>query len=159
MVTFAPGLVNINGGLIRETIAVIRFCTFFVFLITVGCSGGEDYVYNPADFRPKVDESQPPEVQEKQAVLIRAFGSVQGGWNIPDLPERHPDVRIDEPPEEFYEEGALLHAFKWNGPPTDRGFPLRLVMKKDEPGLPEVEYTRVYSVTKEGDIYVIRREK
>ena len=137
---------------------MVRFGVLGGILLTIGCSGGEQYVYEPTDFRPQVDESQSADVKERQAVLIRAFGSVQGGWNIPDIPERHPDVRIEETQEDFYQQGAVLHAFKWAGPPTERGFPLKLTMKKDEPGLPEVEYTRVYSVTKEDNIYVIRRE-
>jgi hypothetical protein len=130
-----------------------------VVLLASGCSGGgQEVVYDPADYRPEVDTGAPLEVQEKQDAIIRAFSAIQEGLGWEELAERHQDVRLEEPAESFYAEGAMLHLFKWNGPPEGDDFPVRIVLNKNEPGLPTVELQRVYTVTKEESIFVIQRK-
>lgn len=139
-----------------------RSIRYLAVAVTVaGCSGGvdEDDVYDPADYRPVVDASAPPEVQEKQDAIIRAFSAIQEGLGWEELAETQPDIRLEEPAGSFYAEGALLHLFKWDGPPQGNDFPVGIVLKKNEPGLPEVELQRVYTVSKEDSTFVIQRKK
>lgn len=131
-----------------------------VALLLAGCSASDNGdVYDPADYRPEVNVDLPRNVQQKQDALIRAFGALQDGLGMEELHERHKDIRLEEAAEEFYAEGALLHLFQWIGPPNGDELPVRMVMKKDEPGLPEVEYQRVYTVTSEDAVFVIRRKE
>jgi len=132
-----------------------------IVLLLAGCSssGDSDYLYDAADFRPGVDTSLPPEMQAKQDALIRAFKLLQEGRGKEELEEVYTDIRLIESSKRFYGEGAQLHLFEWNGPPSGDDLPVRMVMIKDEPGLPKVEYERVYSVTNKSSVFVIRRKK
>lgn len=125
-------------------------------LPTVGCSKTEVVVYQEVNWQGTVDESLPKEVQAKQDALIRLFTAIQD-YGFEFVTQGEADLQFDESFEQFFGETVDLFRWDWDGPPEGNDLPVVLVLRKDEPGLPEVEVHRTYTVRQSGKTFRITR--
>jgi hypothetical protein len=99
------------------------------------------------------------EVQAMQNAMIRLFTAVQQ-VGVEPVSEEDPNIVFQESSEEFFEDDTVeLFRWDWDGPHEGNNFPVVLILRKDEPGFPEVEKHRTYSVTRSGSRFTIRRVK
>jgi hypothetical protein len=142
----------------RNGVAVA--CVSLALLLT-GCPGPDRVteVYDPENWQGNVDPDASPDVQAKQNGMIRLFTAIQQ-VGVEHVSEEDPNIQFDEPFSEFFEENTVdLFRWDWDGPPEGDRFPVVLILRKDEPGFPQVEKHRTYSVQRSGRKYTIRRSK
>ena len=125
-------------------------------LPTVGCNKTEVVVYQEVNWQGTVDESLPKEVQAKQDALIRLFTAIQD-YSFEFLTQGEPNLQFDESFEQFFGETVDLFRWDWDGPPEGNDLSVVLILRKDEPGLPEVEVRRTYTVRQSGKTFRITR--
>ena len=92
----------------------------------------------------------------KQDALIRLFTAIQE-VGIDQTRVDCPDVEFHETFEEFFGEAVDFYRWDWNGKPDGNKFPVRIILRKDEPGFPEVEVKRTYEIKKAGRGYSVKR--
>lgn len=127
----------------------------------VGCRGGDSptEAYDPETWQGAIDTSLPDEMQRKQNAIIRLFTAIQE-VGVEAVSEEDPNLRFEEKPREFFENGTVdLYRWDWDGPPKGDNFPVVLILRRDEPGFPEVEVHRTYTVRRSGKRYTIRRSR
>jgi hypothetical protein len=132
-----------------------------LILLLAGCPGSDSApeVYDPVNWQGNVDPEAPDEVQQMQQALIRLFTAIQQ-VGVDHVTEEEPDIQFREPFSEFFEDDTVdLYRWDWDGPPNGNRFPVVLILRKDEPGFPEVEKRRAYAVSRSGRTYVVQRSE
>lgn len=142
---------------------MFRTCYVSLVSLTVACSllvgcGQEVAVepYEPEDFEGSVDPSLSKSVQRKQDAIIRLFTAIQE-VGIDQTNIDCPDIEFRETFEEFFGDAADFYRWDWAEQPKGNAFPVRIILRKDEPGLPQVEVKRTYSVTNTANGFAIKR--
>lgn len=140
--------------------AMFAACALLALLLTA-CPGPDNTVevYDPEDWQGNVDPDATPEVRAMQDAMIRLFTAIQQ-VGVDHVSEEDENIRFQESFAEFFEDGTVdLFRWDWDGPPEGNRFPVVLILRKDEPGFPQVEKHRTYSVTRSGADYTIRRSE
>ena len=140
-----------------QRIIVVALFAVAINSILIGCGQKEVVApYEPEEYEGSIDTSLSKSVQNKQDAIIRLFTAIQE-VGIDQTKVDCPDIEYSETFEEFFGEAADFYRWDWNGKPEGNKFPVRIVLRKDEPGLPEMEVTRTYAVTKTAKGFAVKR--
>jgi hypothetical protein len=129
-------------------------------LLLLGCGTGSGPVetYKPHEYQGQVDTSLSPELQATQKVVKRVLDELQRGTGYESLPELHPDVRLSESREAFFDGAIGLARWNFDGPPSGNDVPVVLYLREDSPTNPERQVRRTYTVTGSAGQYTIARK-
>ena len=141
---------------------LIRFPSVLLLAALIGC--GENQVPPEEAYVPTsgtVDASLAPDLMAKQQVLKTIFDSLsQEGIGLEQLSDENPNLKFNEPPEEFLERGAInLAGWDFDDKPTGDDVPVILHLNLDSTGRNVLEVKRVYTVTGPAGRIVIGRKQ
>lgn len=117
----------------------------------------EEAAFNPS-VRAKVDETLPPDLQQKQAALKQALDEIMTQFIQPSEVREIVGINFAEPSESFWEGASEIVRWDFDGKPAGNDVPVAITFSMDDTGKNTRDVKRVYTVVGRQGAWTISRK-